>query len=136
MANLIPRVGFVDQQDTNLLLPPNDILTLTGLAEDDLPLVSLEQHVSVNGREWQRIPLDVEEATRVTTSWVWDLLELNLKSGDLLTVIKPPAMSPMSNVVPPRSQQTMFGKSRKSAMNLPPSNPPTGPETTASHSFG
>ena len=39
VQDLIPRAGFVDQQETNLLLPPNDILALKGMAEDDLPLV-------------------------------------------------------------------------------------------------
>ena len=83
--DLIPRVGFVDQQETTLLLPPNDILSLEGLAEDDLPLVRLEQHVSVNGQDWQKIPLKIEEARRVTAAWDWDLLDLDLKSGDLVT---------------------------------------------------
>ena len=83
--DLIPRVGFVDLQDSTLLLPPNDILALQGLAEDDLPLVGLEQHVSVNGRAWQAIPFEVEQKRRVTTEWDWDLLPLNLKSGDQVT---------------------------------------------------
>ena len=46
--DLSPRAGFVDQQETTLLLPPNDILALNAMAEDDLPLVSLEQHISGN----------------------------------------------------------------------------------------
>ena len=83
--DLIPRVGFVDQQETTLLLPPNDVLSLEGLAEDNLPLVRLEQHVSVNGQDWQRTPLEIENARRVTVAWDWDLLELNLKSGDQVT---------------------------------------------------
>jgi hypothetical protein len=83
--DLIPRVGFVDQEETTLLLPPNDILALAGLAEDDLPLVGLEQQVSVNGRDWEKFPLKIEEAERVTTSWDWDLVDLNLRSGDQVT---------------------------------------------------
>lgn len=83
--DLIPRVGFVGRQDTTLLLPPNDILPLEALAEDDLPLVGLEQHLSVNGRPWQKVPLEIEKAARVTTAWNWDLLGLSLKSGDQVT---------------------------------------------------
>ena len=83
--DLIPRVGFVDIEDPTLLLPPNDILDLQGLAEDDLPLVSLEQRISVNGRDWQSVPLEIDERTRVTADWQWDMLELNLKSGDQVT---------------------------------------------------
>ncbi len=58
LPDLIPRVGFVDQQETNLLLPPNDILALQGRAEDDLPLVKVEQEVSVNGQDWVAYPIE------------------------------------------------------------------------------
>ncbi|MCA9146228.1 MAG: hypothetical protein KDB05_25745, partial [Planctomycetales bacterium] len=98
LPDLIPRVGFVDQQETNLLLPPNDILALKGMAEDDLPLVSLEQEFSINGHEWQSLPLSVSEATsgesgddvgpsvnRISSAWDWDLLNLQLKTGDQVT---------------------------------------------------
>lgn len=83
--DLIPRVGFVDIEDPTLLLPPDDILDLEGLAEDDLPLVSLEQRISVNGRDWQSVPLAIDEEARVTVDWQWDMLDLNLKSGDQVT---------------------------------------------------
>ncbi|MBI2480531.1 MAG: hypothetical protein HYV60_18465, partial [Planctomycetia bacterium] len=98
LPDLIPRVGFVDQQETNLLLPPNDILALQGMAEDDLPLVRLEQEFSLNGREWQSLPLEMSDvpgaesnedpepnAHRVHSQWDWDLLGLRLKTGDQLT---------------------------------------------------
>ena len=90
--DLIPRAGFVDQQETTLLLPPNDIVALKAMAEDDLPLVSLEQHVSVNGDEWLALPLSMVPADptdapetggrRVTAAWQWDLLHHRLKTGD------------------------------------------------------
>ena len=82
LPDLIPRVGFVNQQETTLLLPPNDILALSALAEDDLPLVRLDQQFAVNGREWQTVELPTESGRRVTTDWQWDLLSLNLESGD------------------------------------------------------
>lgn len=99
-----PRVGFVDLLDTTVLLPANDILSLKGLAEDDLPLVSLEQQYSVNGQDWLSRALDTEVAGpagtdsadansglltysdsldhRLTCAWQWDLLELQLQAGD------------------------------------------------------
>ncbi|MBM4090478.1 MAG: hypothetical protein FJ276_13810, partial [Planctomycetes bacterium] len=83
--DLIPRVGFLNQQETNLLLPPNEILSMAALAEDDLPLVSLSQHVSVNGRPWQSRPLRIASQRRVQPSWEWDLLELSLTAGDQVT---------------------------------------------------
>ena len=82
LPDLIPRVGFVDQQETTLLLPPNDILALSGMAEDDLPLVRLDQQFAVYGREWQTVELSTESSRRITTDWQWDLLSLNLESGD------------------------------------------------------
>ena len=57
VPDLIPRAGFVDQTETNLLLPPNDILALKGMAEDDLPLDAIAQEISINGREWIEVPL-------------------------------------------------------------------------------
>ena len=80
--DLIPRVGFVGMEETTLILPPSDILDLEGLAEDDLPLAELKQQISVNGREWLDVPLPIEEETSVTVDWQWDMLDLNLKSGD------------------------------------------------------
>lgn len=85
--DLIPRAGFVDQQETTLLLPPNDILALKAMAEDDLPLDRLEQHVSVNGRDWIALPLDAKPnddtgGRHITAEWKWDLLNHKLKTGD------------------------------------------------------
>ncbi len=85
--DLIPRTGFVDQQETTLLLPPNDILALKAMAEDDLPLVSLEQQISVNGREWETMALETElannsEGRELTAAWQWDLVLHQLKTGD------------------------------------------------------
>lgn len=92
MPDLIPRAGFVNQQDTNLLLPPNDILALQGMGEDDLPLVSLHQEISVNGRDWIEVPLSSTEPpqedtsrNRMVSAWDWDLLDLKLKTGDQIT---------------------------------------------------
>ena len=84
LPDLVPRTGFVDQQESTLLLPPNDILPLRAMAEDDLPLVRLDQQYSINGGPWQLVNLPVESSRHVTTDWQWDLLTLNLKSGDQL----------------------------------------------------
>lgn len=87
--DLIPRVGFVDQQQTTLLLPPDDILQLHAMAEDDLPLVSLEQQISINGNDWISLPLQTEdvpgsEGCGVTAQWPWDLVPHMLRPGDQL----------------------------------------------------
>ncbi len=100
IPDLIPRAGFVDQKETELLLPPNDILALKGMAQDDLPLQTLEQEVSVNGRDWQAFPLEVttvaeskregennpqQSAYQVKSAWDWDLLGLKVRTGDQVT---------------------------------------------------
>lgn len=87
--DLIPRAGFVDQQQTTLLLPPDDILQLRAMAEDDLPLVSLEQQISINGDEWFSLPLQMTEVAgsegrSVTVEWDWDLVPHTLRPGDQL----------------------------------------------------
>jgi hypothetical protein len=87
--DLIPKVGFLDQQESTLLLPPNDILALKAAAEDDLPLVNLQQQISVNGHEWETVDLDAtpveDNNNQLVASWQWDLLEHRLKTGDQLT---------------------------------------------------
>ena len=85
--DLVPRTGFVDQPATTLLLPPNDLLALRAMAEDDLPLASLEQQISVNGRDWETIALEFEATDegvgrQVAADWQWDLLGLELETGD------------------------------------------------------
>ncbi|MCA9036706.1 MAG: hypothetical protein KDA91_16340 [Planctomycetaceae bacterium] len=87
VPDLIPRAGFVNQQETTLLVPPNDILALQGMAEDDLPVASLHQHVSINGDEWLVLPLEYQsvggtEGRQLTTAWEWDLAHHRLKTGD------------------------------------------------------
>ena len=88
VPDLLPRAAFVDQPEPTLLLPPNDLLSLRGAAEDDLPLASLEQHIAVNGGEWRSVPLDPVPAGEanagrtVRAAWDWDLLDLRLSAGD------------------------------------------------------
>lgn len=83
--DLIPRVSFVNLADTTLLLPANDILDLHGMADDDLPLVSVDQQFSVNGETWQTHALKIALQRHVTVAWQWDLLDLKLKAGDQIT---------------------------------------------------
>jgi hypothetical protein len=85
--DLIPKTGFVGQVEPTLLLPPNDLLDLKAFAEDDLPLVSLEQQFSINGNPWTSTKLTISpmaetDERTVTAEWKWDLLTLKLNSGD------------------------------------------------------
>lgn len=85
--DLIPRAGFVNQPETTLLLPPNDLLQLRGMAEDDLPLDRLDQEISINGDDWLVVPLQPEvvdgsSGRQLNATWEWDLIPLRLKQGD------------------------------------------------------
>ncbi|QDT66772.1 hypothetical protein [Calycomorphotria hydatis] len=87
LPDLIPHAGFVDQQESTLLLPPNDILALKGMAEDDLPLVGLEQQISVNGEDWQTltlqtVPTEEGAGRKIIADWSWDLQNHDLSPGD------------------------------------------------------
>lgn len=87
IPDLIPRAGFVDLPDSTLLLPPNDILSLQAVAQDDLPLVRMDQLISVNGRDWVTYPLEAQvpaedDGFQLTASWNWDLESHRLKTGD------------------------------------------------------
>ncbi|QDV69709.1 hypothetical protein Poly24_34260 [Rosistilla carotiformis] len=83
--DMIPRVGFLQQQETTLLRPANDIVPLMAMAEDDLPLDTLRQMVSVNGGRWIATPLEITPAAQVTKNWEMDLLALKVKSGDTVS---------------------------------------------------
>ncbi|QDV13285.1 hypothetical protein CA51_31730 [Rosistilla oblonga] len=85
--DMIPRVGFLQQQETTLLRPANDIVPLMALAEDDLPLDTLRQMVSINGGRWTATPLQISPAAVVRKNWEMDLLSLNVKSGDTVSTM-------------------------------------------------
>ncbi|MEM9703386.1 MAG: hypothetical protein AAF907_13175, partial [Planctomycetota bacterium] len=94
-----PTVAFRDLPDgaaSGLLLPPDDLLDLLAEASDDLPLDTVEQHVSINGGPWQPTPLPFaplpttdengepldQTGRRRASAWRWDLLPLELKTSD------------------------------------------------------
>lgn len=94
LEDTAPRVDFVNQPTSELLLPPNDLLRLSGVSEDDLPIEQLTQRVSVNGGPWREIPLDGKAKTldgrsssararhTFEADWQWDLLNYTLRPGD------------------------------------------------------
>ncbi|MEM7234664.1 MAG: hypothetical protein AAF517_20970, partial [Planctomycetota bacterium] len=85
LVDTAPRVDWVDLRNRSLLLPPDDILSLVGEAEDDLPLDQLEQRIRINEGEWTALPFQFESATKVRVERTWDLVNLKLQAGDLVT---------------------------------------------------
>ena len=81
-----PAVQFVEPKETSLLLPPDDILPITAVAEDDLALDKIEYHLRVNNKKWQKIsvpnletPIDEK---KVLLRFDIDLLDHNLRPND------------------------------------------------------
>ncbi len=83
-ADLVPRVEILKPR-RNLLLPPDEIVGLTGEAEDDLGLASVEQWIQVNNQSWVRVPLAKDIGRQTPISRTWDLIRHNLKAGDRVT---------------------------------------------------
>ena len=79
--DLAPTVS-IRQPKGPLLAAADDILNLSGTAEDDLPLTSVQQWIQVNQQEWQRLDLPAPSDRRIDIAQTWDLLDLKLTGGD------------------------------------------------------
>ena len=79
--DVAPAVN-ITQPRGSLLVASDEILTIMGVAEDDLPLASVEQWLHVNGGEWSRVNIPDAVSQRVEIRRDWDLLELKLVGGD------------------------------------------------------
>ena len=75
----------------DLLVPPNEIVRLAGVATDDVGVARVWQMVMVNDGPWQEVAFPVATtlpstaAASVALQKDWDLASLNLKPGDRLT---------------------------------------------------
>jgi len=81
LADLLPDVRL-ERPSGDLVLPPDQIVRLEGLATDDLGIRSLEQFVRINRGPWQRTTLATEIGPRLAVKKNWDLLPLQLQTGD------------------------------------------------------
>ena len=79
--DVAPAVN-ITQPRGSLLVASDEIVTIMGIAEDDLPLASVEQWLHVNGGEWSRVNIPDAVSQRAEIRRDWDLLELKLVGGD------------------------------------------------------
>ena len=81
--DLVPQVRLTAPAK-DVTARPEDILQITGEAEDDVGLRELHQLVRVNTGTWttNAIPIPQMPATNYTVQLDWDLLKLNAKPGD------------------------------------------------------
>ena len=81
--DLVPQVRLT-APTKDVTARPEDILKISGEAEDDVGLRELQQLVRVNTSAWttNAIPIPQMPATNHAVNLDWDLLKLNAKPGD------------------------------------------------------
>ena len=82
--DLVPQVELETPQH-DLILPANEILSITGNATDDLAVERVEQQFRVNGGTWTSIPIAAKGGPKVRIENRWDLLQQGLRAGDTIT---------------------------------------------------
>ena len=84
--DVAPSINWLANQKENLLLAPEDILTLEGWATDDLGLNRIEFHYRNNNGKWKKFLLpgnsNAKRKTKFPVSFDIDLLSLKPKPGD------------------------------------------------------
>lgn len=81
----LPPVVELMSPKADLILSNNELVDLIGRAEDDLGLAKVSQLVRVNDGAWRETILDQSGGQKAGVTHRWDLYELRLKAGDLVT---------------------------------------------------
>jgi hypothetical protein len=84
LPDLVPRVS-IDEPAQDLLVPPDEVVVLRGVAQDDLGLRRVAQGIRVNQGEWKEVTLAEDAGLRYAVSLRWDLYELGVQPGDRIT---------------------------------------------------
>lgn len=82
--DLVPSAKIEHPQDSQLVLPPDAVVALSGSACDDLGLLHVEHAVQINHGAWQSFALGPVSGAVAHVSRSWDLFELGLHPGDRL----------------------------------------------------
>jgi hypothetical protein len=90
IPDLAPSVKWIEPQERKLLVAPNDLLSFSALAEDDLGLARVEYLIKKNEGKWQVFPipelLDPRGHKKTALSFNLDLLKHKLKPGTLAQI--------------------------------------------------
>lgn len=79
--DLIPRVTL-ERPGRDAIVPSDELIALSGKAQDDLGLREVCQQIRVNNGPWEEKVLARDAGRETTVQRSWDLLELRLRPGD------------------------------------------------------
>jgi len=82
--DLVPQVEL-ESPKQDLILPANEIVTLSGTASDDQGLARVTQFVKVNEGPWREFPIVQDPGLTAVIEHRWDLYEQGARPGDLLS---------------------------------------------------
>jgi hypothetical protein len=82
--DLVPSVEL-ESPKSDLILSNNELVDLVGNASDDLGLAKVVQVLKVNDGPWRETILNEVPGQKTRVNYRWDLYELSLKPGDLVT---------------------------------------------------
>jgi hypothetical protein len=81
----LPPAVELESPKTDLILSNNELVDLIGRAEDDLGVAKITQAVKINDGGWKHTVVDESGTQKVRLNHRWDLYDLRLKAGDLVT---------------------------------------------------
>jgi hypothetical protein len=84
-ADLVPRVELVSPKG-NQMIAPDELLNLLGSARDDFGVAKVARVTRVNQEPWVEFTLASNAGPATVVSQRWDVLELNLQTGDQLAL--------------------------------------------------
>ena len=84
-ADLLPSVE-IEKPKTDLILPANEMVDISGTATDDLGLAKVSRLVKINSGGWNETVLAKKPGKQFRIGDKWDLFQAGVKPGDLLTM--------------------------------------------------
>jgi hypothetical protein len=83
--DLVPSVEL-EQPKNDLILPANELVDIAGNATDDLGLAKVSRLVRINDKGWRETVLVTKPGKETRISDRWDLFQMGVKPGDLITM--------------------------------------------------
>jgi hypothetical protein len=83
--DLVPSVEL-ESPKNDLILPANELVDIAGNATDDLGLAKVSRLVRINDKGWRETVLVTKPGKETHISDRWDLFQMGVKPGDLLTM--------------------------------------------------
>ena len=83
--DLLPAVEL-EQPKNDLILPANELVDVAGNATDDFGIAKVSRLVKVNDGGWKETVLSKKPGKKTRVEDRWDLFEMGVKPGDLLTM--------------------------------------------------